>query len=453
MKLRIDDRLIAIVFENKEEEAAVKGRFTFSDNSLAFLGGTFNAKRIRDICFVKTAKASPGFSFLPSGFLQDLLICARERNIKLTELKDERTKLDYRKKEWTDEELHSFYPPEFKYIEHQLQALKAMLRTNIGIIEAPTSSGKTEIIIAFLKATQLPALIVVNRITLAMQICERLNQNGLTTGLCHGKGYLEAPIMVSTIQSVKKMKSMDQRRILILDEVHRAQATTYQDLLKTIPYPVRFGFSATPNCGDRYKYAKIRQFMGNIICKIDIDKLIENKVVAKPTIKFIHNNVPPTPNWPLAYQYAIVENKERNDRIKKTIEEFNTQSLVLIRIIEHGEELKKLLPNSVFVSGIDDPDTRTQVIRDYEEGKIQTLISSSIFNEGISIKAIRLLIIASGGKSKIETIQRLGRSLRVKDDKVEVDVFDFDDAGNVYTERHSKARKSIYSKAGFEIEA
>jgi len=105
----------------------------------------------------------------------------------------------------------------------------------------------------------------------------------------------------------------------------------------------------------------------------------------------------------------------------------------------------------VFVSGVDDVMKRQEIINDFEDGTIDTVISSNIFNEGISINAIRLLIIASGGKSKIETIQKLGRGLRITDDKDTVTVFDFKDYGNRFTEKHSNMRKNIYKKAGFEV--
>jgi superfamily II DNA or RNA helicase len=196
----------------------------------------------------------------------------------------------------------------------------------------------------------------------------------------------------------------------------------------------------------------IRQYFGKVIYEIDPKPLIENKVLAKPKIKFIDNKVPPgNTNWADTYDICIVKNKVRNEAIKKLVEEHNLPTLILIRIIEHGKVLNDLIPDSMFVSGIDDPLYRKELIEKFEKGEVKTVISSNIFNEGISINEIRLLIIASGGKSRIETIQKLGRGLRVKPDKSEVLVYDFSDNGSYFTEKHSRMRKRIYEKAGFSV--
>lgn len=237
----------------------------------------------------------------------------------------------------------------------------------------------------------------------------------------------------------------------LVGNCHRASAKGFQDFLSKAPYPIRFGFSATPNSGDNYKWTKIRQFLGTIIYKIDPELLMEKEVIAKPTIEFVPVEAPPTPNWPMANIHGIVKNKKRNDKIKELVEDFNVPTLILIRNLEHGKTLNESIDDSVFVSGIDDAIKRKEVIHNFENGKLKVVIASGIFNEGISIDAVKLLIIASGGKSKIETIQRLGRGLRLTLKKHSVSVFDFEDYGNYYTQKHSKMRKNIYKKAGFEV--
>ena len=448
MKLLIRDDNLGIVFENPQEKELVAKEFTFEDMSATFLWGQFDANRIKKKCFLR---AGNQVNILSSGFLVDLLNLLKTQKVSLTEVKDSRTAFSHRSMEWNTETLRGYFPPQFAYIDHQVEALRRMLKASWGIIQAPTSAGKTEIFIAFLKVTQLPTLIIVNRISLAMQIRDRLVENGIEAGLCCSKEFIQKPVMVTTVGSVLRL-SGQLFDVLIADEIHHAQAKTYQKFLKTKVFPLRFGFSATPNSGDKYKFALIRQYFGNIIYEIDPKPLIENKVLAKPKIKFIDNKVPPgNNNWAYTYDVCIVKNKIRNEAIKKLVEEHNLPTLILIRIIEHGKVLNDLIPNSMFVSGIDDPFYRKELIEKFEKGSIKCVVSSNIFNEGISINEIRLLIIASGGKSKIETIQKLGRGLRIKPDKSEVLVYDFVDNGNYFTEKHSRMRKSIYVKAGFEV--
>lgn len=450
MKIALDDQYIILYFEDPQEEILITKRFTYEDNSYVFTGGTFNANMIRRRSFLRTQKK---LKFLYSGFLKEFLLFIKENKFKVSELLDKRTKFDHYKKEFSDEEIRPLFP-EFKYIDHQLSSIKHLLKTSYGIIEAPTSSGKSETMIAYVKLAKLPALILVNRISLAIQLRDRLVKNGIkNAGLCYGQSFINGDVVVSTIGSVKKIPDIHKFKVLIVDEVHRAQSKQFQEFLIKTLFPIRFGFSATPNAGDPYKWALIRQFFGDIIYSIEPKELVEHEVIALPNIEFIDVQCPPTIDWPSANINCIVENTDRNKKIKELVDQYNTQTLILINNIEHGQILNQLIPDSVFLSGIDDPLYRKDVIYQFENGDINTIISTKIFNEGISINAIRLLLIAGGGKSKIETIQRLGRGLRTMPGKTEVKVIDFYDEGNYFTERHSKIRKKIYIKTGFEVKS
>ena len=172
---------------------------------------------------------------------------------------------------------------------------------------------------------------------------------------------------------------------------------------KTFSY--KFGFSATPFENDKYKNSLIEQHLGDIIYEIDINNLIKENVIVKPIIKFIENKCPVTIDYPSANIKGIVDNQERNVLIKELVDK-EKQTLILIKNIEHGKILNEMIEDSIFVSGVDDIEYRKEIIEDFDNKKINTIISTNIFNEGISISSINQLIIASGGKSKIETIQK-----------------------------------------------
>jgi superfamily II DNA or RNA helicase len=449
MHLYIDDRFVFFEFSNNEELLSMKEAFTFEDMSKAFAGGSFNKRNIKSISFLKKKGK---YHWLFSGFLKDALIIAKEKGIKVESVQDKRTKFEHQKKEFSRDEIKS-YLPKYDYVEHQVDALQQLLKKNTGIIKATTGSGKTEIFIALIKMIQLPTLIVVNRITLATQTANRMKNAGIDDiGLFHSKSAKKGKITIATIGSVKKIPNLHDFKMIICDETHRIHAATYQDFLKLVPYPLRFGFSATPNPGDKYKWALIKQFIGDIIYEVKTEKLMEESVIAKPEIEFVDIQCPPTIDWPSANRKCIVENSKRNKVICDLVKKYNTNTLILVKNIEHGELLEETIDGSQFVSGIDDDTVRQNVIQRFEKNELQTIISSNIFNEGISIDNVRLLIIASGGKSKIETIQKIGRSIRsMGGEKKTVKVFDFYDVGNRFTEKHSSMRKNIYSKEGFSV--
>jgi hypothetical protein len=238
MKLLIRDDNLGIVFENPQEKALVSQEFTFDDMSATFLWGQFDANRIRKKCFLRTGDQ---VNILSSGFLSDLLNLMKIQKLSLTEVKDSRTVFPHRSVDYAPQDLRKFFPQHFTYIDHQIEALRRMLRASWGIIQAPTSAGKTEIFIAFLKITQLPTLIIVNRISLAMQIRDRLCENGIEAGLCCSKIFIQKAVMVSTIGSVLRLAGIP-FSVLIADEIHHAQARTYQKFLKSQVFPFDLDF-------------------------------------------------------------------------------------------------------------------------------------------------------------------------------------------------------------------
>lgn len=447
MKIYIDDKLIAVKEFTSDEKASLKRRFTYDDKSNVFAGGKFDSRKIKKVPLIKFTKE---YGLLFSGFLKEFLVFAK-KNCNIESVEDKRTRFSFQTKEINPRD---YFPEHFTETQHQEDALKVMLKANVGIIKAATSAGKSEIFIAFLKVTKVKAIILMDRVTLAEQTKKRMIDAGIkNVGICHGKKVEDGDVIVSTIQSVKKIPSFTKFKCIIIDELHKSSSNTFQDFLYNTSFPLRYGFSATPNSGDSFKWAKIRQYMGDIIYEIEAKELVEKKVLAKPTIRFIESEGHPTIDWATAYKMCIAENDNRNKMIKDLVEQYQSSALVLIKHIIHGEILEELIPGSIFLSGRNDGSERQDAINRFEKGEVKTIIATSIFNEGISINAVRLLIIASSGKSKIETIQKLGRGLRsdASKDKFKVDVYDFVDKGNKFTLRHSKERAKIYKAEGFEV--
>jgi superfamily II DNA or RNA helicase len=242
---------------------------------------------------------------------------------------------------------------------------------------------------------------------------------------------------------------------LIADEVHNTSALQFQDFFDRNVYPIQIGFSATPNKGDKYKFALVRQHFGEILTEVKVDTLIDNKVIVKPIINFINNVCKSNYDWQSTYLTEIIENVDRNNKIVEIYSTFKRQTLILITDVKNGqgewlkERLEECGASVEFLYGSISTKKRSEIIDSFEEGKIDVIIATTIFDEGVSVKSIKVFINASGGKSKVKALQRLGRSLRIKDGKEKVLVFDFADSGNVYTERHSNMRKNHYKKAGF----
>ena len=57
--------------------------------------------------------------------------------------------------------------------------------------------------------------------------------------------------------------------------------------------------------------------------------------------------------------------------------------------------------------------------------------------------------MAGGGKAMTQTVQKIGRVLRITKDKKQGIFYDFIDTGNKFLFKHSKQRLIIYKKEGF----
>lgn len=451
MELIVTDNIIIVKDFSIQEKNLIVNGFTYKDERSAFSSGGFSSDKIKNMKFYSLYKND--ILFTP-GLLLDVVKFLKENKLKVS-IKDERTKLDYQTKEYTYNELRLNFNPNFTYVEHQIRALRKMLSARRGIIKATTSAGKTEVILAFCKLVNLKTLILVNKQDLGKQTAERLNTGGFPI-LYRGsdkKGKINKDASyVCTVGLAKELPN--DFDIIIVDECHRASSDTFQDYLKTSKAKAFYGFSATPEGNHRVDFMKVKKYLGNIIEEINAQELLEHDVIVYPSITFVENlmpNIPSNTAWASVNDTCLVNNTDRNDLIKKLVEKHNDTTLILIKNIEHGKILERMIDDSFFVSGSEDAETRKKSIEMLNNKEIKVLIASNIFNEGISINSIRVLIIASGGKSRIETVQRLGRALRKDEGKTEAIVYDFYDIGNKYTFRHSKERMKIYEAVGFPV--
>jgi len=448
MKVILND-LTIIMSGTSDEIKKIKKFVTYKDTKNCFFGGKYHPERERDICLGKEVK---GYFVCFAGLAKEIFIFARDNKIKIEEFKDNRTHFDFQKKEWTHDELRKFFNPNFKYVEHQIRALQAMLNTNTGLCVLPTSAGKSSIFSAFIRLSKLPTLILVNKVTLGLQIQENLIKDGVDCGICSGKGVKKGYCMVSTIQSVGKIGDLSRYKSLVIDESHNASASTFQNFLSQYGCPLKYGFSASPfRNGDYLGYAKIRQFMGSPIVKVESKELIENKVMAKPYIYIIKNECKEDEyfDYQTAYSEEIVNSKKRNQIAVNICEKYGSGVLILVNLIEHGEILKEMIPGSEFIAGNTSIEDRMRHIKDFDEGRLPVLIASTILQEGISITHMKALILQASGKSNIAILQKLGRGLRFKaGEKEQVSYYDYYDTAK-FLSKHSKMRINLYKKAGY----
>ncbi len=361
--------------------------------------------------------------------------------------------------------------------DYQIDAQVAFLRRGRGVWEHATGSGKTESAIALCKALNVQTMVLVRGLDLMTQTRKRFRRRlkepiGVLGGGKRPQGHERVVIAsVDTLSASLRRKLIQpvlkQTQLLIFDETHHAAATTWQKIATICPARYRLGMSGTAFTGRKERDMSLEAVTGPRIHRVTSTELIKRGILAKPTLTFVKIDED-KPNWDMsswaqAYQDLIVKNKTRNTAIamqcKSWYKEGHRRILVLVRSIKHGELLKRaiILP-TVYLHGSHDLAHRQRFLKKFRRGEFPVLIASTIFDEGIDIPEIDALVLASGGKSRIKTIQRLGRGLRKKatidGTGGQLPVLEFVDYGNQYLLRHSLSRLYDYrTEKGFKVKS
>jgi|HubBroStandDraft_2_1064218.scaffolds.fasta_scaffold02877_16 DNA repair protein RadD len=133
----------------------------------------------------------------------------------------------------------------------QLRALVAQGKRRILVV-APTGAGKAFVIASIIKAATLPVLSVAHRKEIIDHIVKQMAQQGISNvGVIRGNDDRWNPSASVQVGSVATLARRDrpflgQPIILIIDEAHRANSSSYVSLLQEYPDAIVLGFTATP---------------------------------------------------------------------------------------------------------------------------------------------------------------------------------------------------------------
>jgi len=356
--------------------------------------------------------------------------------------------------------------------DYQAESVLVGVSNHRAVIQAPTGAGKTLIMAAIIKALHG------RKITLLFDAKHLLTQTykfltdecGIdNVGLCYGEGYIYGDIMLCTVQSIEKILDthLEETEVLMVDECHKFAVGT-QRLAAIQSFPnaqYRLGFTATvPR--ESIPIHSLEGALGKTHEVRTTKDLVDSGHLTKPNIQMISIKKPKKdPFWNCdgysyqeAYDAYIVNHKERNEKIINIVNTIRSNHdkariLILVNRLEHGKNLQSILEGSCFyLRGEDDIGERYSTIRRFVScAESSVLLGTRILETGIDIREITHFINARGLKSPIATIQALGRSLRLHDNKDRVFIYDFMDKGR-YLAAHSRKRYNTYKKEGHEVE-
>jgi len=376
-----------------------------------------------------------------------------------------------------------------KLRKYQKDAINNSIEQQRGVVKIPSGGGKTEIIAGIAGRLNLSTIIFVHRKELMYQTQRRLEKRlGVKVGIA-GCGIvnvkqLNVVMMQTAINAIEKKrrgkyeksvymdddkltkrpdlqkikKLMENVDVFMVDEAHHVVCSTLRQLntqCKSAFY--KFGFSATPFRDDNANLL-IAGIFGKRSADISASELIKKKYLVPPKIylyQFEHEKYPSYLSYQELYKLGVVSNLKRNmDIIKVALKVIKSGRTVLVAVtqIEHGENIFKLLkrysPKTKvrFVYGQKDTSERNDALRRLNSKKLECAIVTTIWGEGLDIPSLGAIIIAKAQKSKVDSLQLVGRVLRTAEEKDIGIVVDFQDVNCKYLKTHARERVKVYSE-------
>lgn len=359
---------------------------------------------------------------------------------------------------WTLRPEHSLRP-------YQQEVVAAAIRRGHGLIDIGTGGGKTLLAAAICSRLSLPTLyLVTTRTLLAQAVASLRTYFGREPGVIGDGERRPEDVTVALIQALEAGKVPLDRwhgGLLIFDEGHHAAAATFLDAIGRIAPRYHFYLSAVPERSGSDQAVLDALTAGSLTGgKYSAQFLIEHGYASPVEARFVRcridGQMAETPFAQL-YRRFVVENVERNALVTEAIRTEISRDrsvLVLVDQVRHGELLAGELPGlAAFVHGGTPKGDLSALTARFSAGSLRCLVATAgLFQEGISIDGIHVLVQAGGLKSRVKVLQAVGRGMRRAPGKTACRYLDFfdDDAAGIFR-AHSLQRMRVLKEEGFVV--
>lgn len=454
MRIEVDCALSRIVQASPEEREWIRNYLTFEDPQARFSNGNPIVELV-----------NPIDDTFPSGFAGKVRAAGASR----TTLQGKPAPItvdlvDIRKRPAA--RVH----PDLSWLrDYQKAAAETALTKTRGIVQMPTGAGKSVTAAGIIASVPCRWLILVPQSDLleqfAKHIRERLNEE---PGIIGDGQWNPQRITVATFQTLSRRMTKNKDKAtfafmrsiegMIVDESHQVASGTMSFVCsQAVNAFYRIGISATPLDRTDKKSVFVIAHLGGIIHKVTSAELRARGFLADATVRMVRcvqgSNAP---TWPGVYGDCVVRSKPRNQVIVEMAKQAAKPALVFVNHVKHGATLLPLIRkagmSAQLVWGQDDTDERRKAISELVAGKLDVIVCSNVFAQGVDIPSLASVVNAAGGASVILTLQRLGRGTRVTEDKKTFEAWDVLDDGNRYLAKHGRTRRDTYEREGFKVD-
>lgn len=376
----------------------------------------------------------------------------------------------------------------YKLRPEQERAVKSVINNRvgdipfqIGVLDLTVNFGKTLIMTSLYLSykKQLKTLLITNDSDWLNQAREEFKQYlpGENITFVQGKVLNWSNFTIGMVQSISRnmrfyQKELSQIDMVLIDEADQGGSKQYQNVItRLFNTRIRIGLSGTIYMSklakDRVKNMNLRCFFGDVIAEFKLKDSIKKGYSTKTIVKTVEGK-PWFGNWESdcmsyneIYDDSITNNKiawtMALDRLKWNLNQGRYPALVVCKHIAHCENLYKFFKerldnthNIAYVHVNTPTKLRQQIMKDFREGKIDILVSTTIIARGKNFPKLRYLLNTASMDSQEKSIQFLGRLVRKDESKSKVYLDDLHYPGN-YLSRHGNHRRKYYQDQGLKV--
>ena len=370
--------------------------------------------------------------------------------------------------------------------DYQIDAVDFAIRKHRALLLSPTASGKSLIIYILVRYYKLllkdketdKTLILVPTTSLVEQMYSDFvdygwSENNMQRVYSGHDREVTHSVVISTWQSLYKMPKsyFDSFGLVIGDEAHLFKAKSLTSILTKLDQcKYRFGLTGTLDGMQTHRLV-LEGLFGSLNKVISTKKLIDAKTLAEFKIKSLvltYSEEECKTVKGMSYQDEmdyIVTHKTRNKFIKDLTLNLKGNTLVLFQYVEkHGNVLHQMISEEAtdrkvfYVYGGTDTKTREDIRAITEKEKSAIIVASyGTFSTGINIRNLHNIVFSSPSKSRVRTLQSIGRGLRKSESKDTATLYDIADdfthkSKRNFTINHFQERINIYAEEEFDYE-
>jgi len=246
-------------------------------------------------------------------------------------------------------------------------------------------------------------------------------------------------ITFATVQSVQsRMESLPKFGLVLVDEAHHIGAQIFRDTIQQLQPKMLGGVTATPWRGDGYD---IDQLLGPPLVRIGIAEGLQQGFLSEVAYRLMGDNL----DWTFVqeasrHHYSLSQlNRKliiptRDEQAARIIREVFDQEkrrggIVYSPTIVHAQSFCGMLRHYGFraesISHETPPRERDVLMSRFRAGQLDLVATVDLFNEGVDVPDVDLIVFMRATHSRRIFVQQLGRGLRTSKNKDKVVVLDF----------------------------